>query len=460
MSSQAVVGSAEADQSAPDQPRPFASIRGASTVTGDFAAIAGGRLTAGLLSLLTVIFTTRLLGPAGYGTVALVGIVSTLIFTVSTAWTGIAVRRYGREDLELRGNMRRLTWSRLAIGAPLLVGTVGAVIVLKALQAVPAGISWTLAWIAIAGAITNIVMDHWVCLLETGGRMKVSAASQVIVQLVYVIGVASLFSLKVRTSPEIVLLLSLGSGVLFAVGVAPFVWRSGVLPPEFDRALLRRVLWLSTPVIALMASQYVFASVDIVVLRVFRGQHDAGVYAVAYQAYTVLSGVAVTATAVFLPLFVSLRIGGRESLVDRYLTSIVPEALFLLAVLAGLAIPFLPALVPLVFGQAFAAASTPLCLLVVGLVFLFAAYSIAPILTLHERTRATAVINGVAALVNLVGDLLLVAVLHVGVVAPAIATTTSLVRSSPSHRWLPGLCRRFCLRARSRSASASAARWS
>ena len=265
--------------------------------------------------------------------------------------------------------------------------------------------------------------------------MKVSAASQVIAQLVYVVGVASLFSLKVRTSPEIVLLLSLGSGVLFAAGVAPFVWRSGVVPPELDRALLRRVLWLSTPVIALMASQYVFASVDIVVLRVIRGQHDAGVYAVAYQAYTVLSGVAVTATAVFLPLFVSLRIGGRESLVDRYLTRIVPQALFLLAVVAGLAIPFLPALVPLVFGQAFAAASTPLCVLVVGLVFLFAAYSVAPILTLHERTRATAVINGVAALVNLVGDLLLVAVLHVGVVAPAIATTTSLVLLFAGFYW-------------------------
>jgi O-antigen/teichoic acid export membrane protein len=224
-----------------------------------------------------------------------------------------------------------------------------------------------------------------------------------------------------------VLLLSLCAATLFAIGVAPIVWRSGVRPVEVDAVLLRRVLWLSTPVIALMASQYVFASVDIVVLRAVRGQHDAGVYAVAYQGYTVLSGAAVAATAVFLPLFVSLRLAGREHLVGRYLTRLVPQALLLLSVIGGLAATFVPVLVPLAFGHAFAAASAPLCILIAGLVFLFAAYCVAPVLTLHERTRTTAAINGIAAIVNVVGDLVLVAVFHIGVVAPAIATSGSLV---------------------------------
>lgn len=412
---------------APSVEQSARQVRGERTVAGDFAAIAGGRVAAGALSFLTVLFTTRLLGPAGYGTVALVGIAGTLVFTVSTAWTGVAVRRYGREDLELRGNMNRLTWSRAIIGAPLLSIAVAGILAVKAFGALPGGVSWTLVWIAVATGTANIVMDHWVCLLETSGRMKMSAAAQVISQLIYVAGVAALFTLKAHTSAETVLLLSLCAATLFAVGVAPIVWRGGVLPVEVDRALIRRVLWLSTPIIALMASQYVFASVDIVVLRAVRGQHDAGVYAVAYQGYTVLSGGAVAATAVFLPLFVSLRLAGREHLVARYLTRLVPQALFLLSVIGGLAAPFVPILVPLAFGHAFSAAGPALCILLVGLVFLFAAYCVAPVLTLHERTRTTAAINGMAATVNVVADLVLVAGFHMGVVAPALATAASLM---------------------------------
>lgn len=186
------------------------------------------------------------------------------------------------------------------------------------------------------------------------------------------------------------------------------------------------MLWLSTPVIGLMASQYIFASVDIFILRIFRSQHDVGVYAVAYQAYTVLSGVAVSATAVFIPLFVSLQMAGRVSLIERYLERGVPQGLFVLCAVGGLLVPTVPVLVPIVFGHAFAAAAPALCVLAIGLSCLFAAYLVAPILTLHEQTRATAVINGMAAVINTVGDLVMVGVFHMGIVAPAVATSGAL----------------------------------
>jgi O-antigen/teichoic acid export membrane protein len=50
---------------------------------------------------------------------------------------------------------------------------------------------------------------------------------------------------------------------------------------------------------------------------------------------------------------------------------------------------------------------------------------VAPIIVLHERSRAFGVINVVAAVVNVVGDVVLVGVVGVGVIGPAIATVVS-----------------------------------
>jgi O-antigen/teichoic acid export membrane protein len=256
--------------------------------------------------------------------------------------------------------------------------------------------------------------------------MKISAASQVLSQLVYVAVLVVLFASGTRATPEGILLLSLGSALILTVGVAPVVWRVGIVPVRIDRRMLRRMLWLSTPVIGLMVSQYVFGSIDIIVLRIYRSTRDVGIYAVAYQAYTVLSAAAVTATAVLVPLFVSLKTAGRDGLIKRYLERGVPQGLFMISVVGGVAVTPLGVMVPVVFGARFAEAATPMAILVVGLAFLFAAFLAAPILTLHERTRSTAVINAIATAINLVADFILIGVCHMGVIAPAIATSGAL----------------------------------
>lgn len=420
-------GIAEAGNSVErDELLPVAAVRGATSVLSDLATIASGRIAAAVLSLVTALITTRMLGPAGYGTVALVGVVSTLIFTASTAWTGISVRRYGRNELECREDMVRLTWNRAFIGAPLIATSVALIVALKAFGAVSSVMSWDLVVIAVATGLVNIIVDHWCCLLETSGKMRISAAGQVVSQAAYVVVLVILFMLGMRASSQGVLLLALGSTMLLALGAAPFVWRVGVVPPTIDRALLRKMLWLSTPMIGLMASQYVFGSVDIIVLRMFRSQADVGVYAVAYQGYTVLSAAAVTATSVLVPLFVSLQGAGRRSVIRRYFKDGVPQGLFLISIVCGVAVTPVPLLVPVVFGQRFAAAAAPMSVLLVGLACLFASYLTAPILTLHEQTRRTAVINAIATAINVAADFLLLGVAHMGIVAPAIATSVAL----------------------------------
>ncbi len=197
-------------------------------------------------------------------------------------------------------------------------------------------------------------------------------------------------------------------------------------PPALDRMQFRRILVFSLPLIAFSASQYGIRSVDIVVLRAYSDAGDVGVYALAYQSYTLLQSLAVAITIVLIPLFVSLREAGREHLVARYFQRLVPQLIFVASTLAGLVAPLVVLVVPLALGPAFEDAARPLALLVAGLALFVVASLLAPILMLHERTRAAALINVVALAVNVAGDVLLIGVLDAGIIGPALATVAAL----------------------------------
>ncbi|MBV8475869.1 MAG: oligosaccharide flippase family protein [Acidobacteria bacterium] len=403
------------------------AVRGAKTVAGDLAAVASGRVALVLLAAVSVVITTRLLGPRGYAVLALVGVVAKLAWNAGTSWTGISARRYGREDLELRGKMNRITWNRGLIAAPLVLASFLLMLGLKAAGVVPLGLTWNLVAIALATSLMLMLTDHLTTMLEAAGRMRLSAGVQVLGQAAYVGALVVVFvSLRHFSAPS-VLLLNLAIGACVTIALTRLAWRTSIVPLEFDRKLLRRMLKLSIPMIGFTVSQYVFSAVDIVILKIFRGQADVGIYAVAYQAFSTLSQVAQALTIVLVPLFVSLKLAGREDVVRRYMERSVRQGGFLFAVIAGLAIPFIPLAVPLVFSSAFAGAVVPMAVLMCGLTFFFANSLVAPVLTLHEQSRALAIVWTGGAVLNVIGDIVFVAILHMGILAPAIATSGALM---------------------------------
>jgi O-antigen/teichoic acid export membrane protein len=403
-----------------------AQIRGSTSVLSDFAAMLGSRLGAAILAFGTVFLTTRMLVPAAYGTVATTYVVANLMYNATAAWTGSAVRRYGREELADGQSMSRLTWGRVAICGPLLVLTICITLGLKAAGILPADMTWSLVLLSVASAVGQIVLDHWSCVLETAGRIKLSAAAQMLRQAIYVVMLAGVFVIARHSTATVVVTLSSVSLAVIVLGLLPWLWRLAIRPVGTTRALARRMLWLSAPLIGLTASQYVIGSIDLVVLRAFRTRADVGVYSVAYQAYSVLLAAAMAAPAVFVPLFVSLQMASRKDLIARYVRRTIPQILLVVAVLMGFGVSLLRVLVPVVFGHSFTAASKPLAFLCIGITMLFGANLVAPIMLLYEKTRVNAAIAGIAAAMNVAGDLLSIAVLHTGIEGPAISTSIAI----------------------------------
>jgi O-antigen/teichoic acid export membrane protein len=401
---------------------PEGRVRGAATVFSDYTSQLAARVASAVLSLVAVMITTRFLAPAGYATFAYYFVVATLIFTVSSAWTSTAVSRYAREELEERGRMTAVTWNRAVLVAPLALLSIVVVPGLKLLGALPPELGWAFVWLAIAYGLVWIVADHGIYLLEAEGRMKVSALLLVAQQGLYVVALVVIYVTGTGQNPLTLAAISLGAIVLVAIAAAGSVWRRAFWPPALDRPLLRRILLLSLPLIAFTVSQYVVRSVDLVVLRAFGSAHQVGLYAIAYQGYVVIAAITTVTPPVLTPLFVSLEVGKKGATIRRYLKRVVPQLTFVGSVLAGVAAPLIFALLPVVFGPKFGASARPLAILLVAAVLLSVTNLLAPVLVLHERGRAIAVINVLAAAMNIAGDIVTVGPLGMGINGPALVT--------------------------------------
>lgn len=406
--------------------QPLSAVRGAATAFSDVVSVSAARGVSIGLALVSVTIVTHMLGPTKYAILAYIAVISNLMLTATASWTATTVTRYGREELEREGSIRATSWGRLVITAPLLALALVVVVLLKLADLLPRVLTWEFVAIALGSGLALIAGEHLLNLLEAAGRMKLTAVGLALSRAAAIISLVALIALGVTGSASAVALVWLAVGWVFAAALATRVWRVGMWPPTMNRELLRRMIAFSLPMIAFAISVYVIQAVDVVILGAYRPSRDVGLYAIAYQGYGALQQLATTATIVLSPLFVSLRVASREGVIARFYERIVPQTLFLTSIGAGLVASLLGLVVPLVFGHSFGPAAKPLAILLVAWTLYAGASFVASILVLHERSRAIGAINSVAAIVNVVGDLLLVGVLGVGIVGPAIVTAVSL----------------------------------
>ncbi|MGH2944468.1 MAG: hypothetical protein ACRDLN_17035, partial [Solirubrobacteraceae bacterium] len=176
------------------------SIRGLDTIVGDLAGVTGARVATLVLGLLTVVLTARVLSPEGYAVIAYMTLGATLIMFAAGGWTGAAVMRYGREELERTASMRDSAWARAALTAPLLVAAGALLAALKAAGALPQEFTWTYLWLTLALGVLFVAGEQLQVVLDAAGRMRLSAVAAAGRQALLVAGLAAIAVSGVGTS--------------------------------------------------------------------------------------------------------------------------------------------------------------------------------------------------------------------------------------------------------------------
>jgi O-antigen/teichoic acid export membrane protein len=400
-------------------------VRGQESVVTDFTVVTAAGLGSALLSFASATLTTRVLAPEAFGALSLVFVTSLVLQTATSAWTSLAVARFGREALDHDGTMASVTRARITIVAPWLLVAAVAVVALKALGALPAQLSWPLVAVAVLHGTIAVCYEHCTNLMRSWGRQRLSALMIVLQQLVLLLVVGALLATGAHADAvEIGLLYVAGAAALLTIYL-PMLRRVGFARVPRDRELERRMWRFSAPLIAFSASSYVVGSVDLWVLGAFAPPGTVGTYAAAYRAYTVLMTVAAAASPVLMTLFVSLRLAGRTEATMRFVQRTTPALVLLFGALTAVLVAPAYALVPIVFGHAFGQAALPLAILLVGVVAYLQCCLLGAVLAAHDRTADTARIIVVAALLNAVVDLTAIGVFGAGSWAPAVATVAS-----------------------------------
>jgi O-antigen/teichoic acid export membrane protein len=400
--------------------------RGAATVLSDFLGQSFARAANALLSMASVILTTRLLLPRQYGVLAYISVISSLILAASCTWTSAGLARYGRLELDATGQMRQTSWARMIICGPIVAISCAVVLLLHSLRALPADFKLGYALIAIGSGVIAVAGDQIMTLITTSGRMKLAALLAVLAQGSAVCGYAVLAAAGPSRPLTLVAVVAVASNAVLIIPGAIAIGRMALWPAAISRTAIIRLLGFSWPIIAFAISTYIVQSVDIIILRHYDTAAATGIYAVAYGAYGVLQAAAAPITVVLTPLFVSLRTAGREDLVRRFVDRGITQFTLGASTLIGVAMCAVPVTLPLVYGHNFRGAARPLIVLCGALLLFAVAAALAPVLVLYERTRAVAVFGIASAIINIVGDVLLVGYVHSSAMGPAVATCGAL----------------------------------
>jgi len=392
---------------------------------GDYVAIFTAQLVVAVLTVGSVMLSARLLGAKGYGAVALfIGIVQCL-FIVGVKWSFSAVIKFGREAFIHEGHGGRVFWAWLfLVGGSLLVSAAGLLLLAHQIQ----------QFVGMPGSppglfLALLVLTTWamamVSLLHMEGKMRVAAWIPVAGRLGFVaLLVAWAIWNGAKVAPIHVILFSIvGLAIQALLGVASLN-RAVFWPVLLDWAMVRRVARYSFPLIFSSVGAYVSDWIDLYFLRTFRGYAEVGIYQVAYQALTLVTVASVGLSTLALPVLTAWRAEGGHDRVVRYAANLIPQITVLwclcLLVLALIQEP----LFPLILGSEFTHSGLLCSLLLSGAGFHLVAYLYLALFFAYDMPGRSAIVVLLMALVNVLGDWLLVP--RFGAAGAALSTSLSM----------------------------------
>lgn len=397
---------------------------GIREIWSDYMSILLAQGAFALWTVLGTVLSARLLGPDGYGGLALfIGVVQ-FFFIVGVKWSFPAVVRFGREALvrERIGGRVFWAWVPLFAGSLLFCSLILVLLSADVRQLVGLQDNYSLLLLSFF-SLTAIAMAT-VQFLQLKGRMQVAAWLPVIGRAVFV-GLLTAFAFWSGwriTLSEIILLFA-GALLLQVLFSLPYMGKKVFFPLEANWGLTRAMTRYSLPLAFAFLGAYISDWIDLYFLRVFRGPAEVGIYQVSYQALLFVAGGLIGLNTLAFPLLSTWRAEGRESRVVQYVVRLIPQVGVLWALcLLGIGIVHEP-LFSALFGSEFAGSARFFSLLLISSAFQVVTYLYSPLFLTHDIPGQVTGIVVVMAGVNVLGNFLLIPTW--GAAGAAISTSFS-----------------------------------
>lgn len=383
-----------------------------STRTG--VHVAGLRMITYALAFLSSIMVTRALGPDGRGRYALPVAVLSIV---------LALGNLGLEHAQIYLAGRGAPLSVLWMNSTVLGIAVGVITWLMAgalflLPAPPVSGTIPVAWIVLTLAQVPILLHilYWLNLLQLGGRVRAGVAVSMLVAGVQ-LGIVTVLATRGALSPFGFLVVIGAMNLLTWCLILVIGARAGLTHGRVDRTLMKEGLRFGVRAQLGIVFVFLLFRVDQILVQRFLGFDALGLYTLAVTLAELLWLASAPFAAALLPHQVSAEGDGDVEL--GYASARL--SLIMVGVLASIAWVGAPFLIELAYGPEFAPAVWPFRLLLPGVAALAVQRPLAGVLLKRGRATLVSALGGLALVVNVCMNLLLLQSL--GIVAAAISSS-------------------------------------
>jgi O-antigen/teichoic acid export membrane protein len=351
---------------------------------------------------------------------------------VTTNWTATSLIRFGREEYDRQGKVNNTFWARTIILTPCFFIGVAIVYLWRSFindyMKMP---SWTV-WLVIGSVLVITGRTYIDYILQAIHRMRAYAVTQIVFVAVSIVGLILIFIGFFPRTYLTVIIVGLITNAITLILFSLFLIPIRVLTPvKTDRRMLREVFSFSYPLVIGNLAAYIVNWVDVIVIKHYFSMSDVGGYQLSYNIFNLLAGLLSSTTVLITPILVSFLAAKREDLVLRYSTRLVPQGFLLWTTMIGIVLSICPPIFRIVFGEGFIISAIYFQFLAIGLVISGLINFYSGEITAYKLIKLGVMASVARAVVNLIGDLLLVPIM--GPLGAALATTAGVAVAAFSY---------------------------
>lgn len=398
---------------------------GVRSLFGDSVSLSSSYVVSVLLGLVSSVLSARILGKEGYGLIAFFGMVTGIISLITSNWTGAAVLRFGREEYDKSSKLNHTCWARNIILIPCFVFAFSVSYFFRHKIAdyihMPTWIVWLVMGTVLAAEAQNYV-DY---ILQASHHIRFYAVSRVLRSVASTVGLAIIFWGVFSKTYLSVIAVGLCAGAISTFFVIIFLLPGrALLPIKTDRPMIKEVFLFSLPVFLGNVAAYIVNWIDVVFIKHYYSIVDVGGYQLAYNAFSLLDGIVGNVNVLMTPVLISLLAVKREDLIVHYGTRLVSQGVLLWTVLVGVGMGLSPMVFQVLYGKEFLISAFYFQFLAAGLFFSSLLYFYSGIITAYKLVKLGVGASIARAMVNSIGNLLLVP--GMGPLGAALANTAGI----------------------------------
>jgi len=379
------------------------------------------------LQVISVSLSTRILGASGYGKLSIFLMVSELVFLFSASWTSASVIRYGTWEFNKENKINKVFWARNSILIPsLLFFFIGIIFFRKSISSYIGIEQKAIIWLLLLYIAVIVLVSYIQYIQQSIGQLRLYSFSLFLVKLIVVTGLSVIKVTPVldKDASSIIIVYILGN-LITAVIFTLFIKIKVLLPVEFDKDTAKKIFLFSYPLVFGSVSSYAIGWVDIIFVKKDLMISDVGVYALAYRIMTFVNTISMSLIVLLGPIIVTFLANKRVDLINKYIKRLIPQVGFLSSIFISIIIVVINYFVALIFGIEFADSVLPSSILMLGMAFNFFSSMYSPVIVAYELIKQSVAVNIIMAIINIIGDYLLIPLIGIN----GAAYTTSFIYS-------------------------------